>query len=183
MGITFIIDENTFDVGSIFPGFIDAMEAHAVNPTRLELIDQSASHTDFNGWSVPANRLIEIYTALAIIDALRPRNHPLYPDFEPDCTSPEGYWRLINSSDMDIEPGEIRDSRFTPTQYDIDNEIRSKVYYTVTRYLTRGCGISSPGDYNGDLSVYFWDAVREFKEFLDPVIKSGQLDTVRFDIG
>lgn len=169
---TLCTKSDSFDIGRNLGGLWDSLSCCRTNPTPAELLNDPTP--DFRGWVIPEERIIEIYAGLTVIESVRPTDHPTYPDLDPDCTIPGGYWRLVMPGDV----GE--DFRFSMEQFEKDNRIVSIVYRTYARYISHGCGYGTPGDYNGDLSVYFWEFVTDFKKFLEKAIKSGEYKEMTF---
>lgn len=173
MGFSFtLINGNKeFDIAKSMPGLWETFGPYRVSPTYNELINGECK--DFNGWVVPKSRVYEIYTGLCAIEALAPRNHDIYPEY--DNYGVGAYWRLVELSDLqDIEN---EDPRFTLDKLNQDNEIRAKVYDAYNAFIGKQLGVTSrPSDGDGFLSVYFWDEVIALRRFLGELIEEWKKD-------
>lgn len=158
-----------FEIGRNMPGLWDAWGFLRTNPSENEVINREEGEP-FEGWVVPIKSIIDLYTGLSVISALRPRNHVLLPEYD-DCNMTADYWRLLSLSDFDEENS---DPRFTVEALNADNEIRSKVYTAYSQYISKGYASTHVGDYNGDLSVYFWNFIDNMREF----VKKAMLNSI-----
>lgn len=156
------------DIGRMLPGFWDSLEPYR-NPSINELITNQV--TDFEGWNLPWYRVEMLYAGVVAINALRPTAHILFPEEDTwPGSSSEGYWRLFNQ--YDIETEEQRKyfaDRVTWAAVEQDLAIAAKVQYLYKKFILNGMDGYSAGDIDGELSVYFWDFMRELENWLEPL--------------
>lgn len=169
-----------FEINRSLSGLWDSMHAFRTYPTIEELY---SSTEPFDGWELPWLRIYELYAGVVAINALKPDNHPIYPHLgydEGDFIG--GYWRLI-------EPGDLKDEEnrifMSAAQADVDFKLAAKVQFIYKQFILNG-GEGTAGDWDGYLSVYFWDFLEQFQKWLGDVIKlheAGKVQVVRFHGG
>lgn len=188
MSFTFILTGGNkiepFDIGRGMSGLWESFEGYRINPTKMELITNSVS--DFHGWELPWLRVHEIYAGVVAINALKPYNHPIYPQLDPSPGDfPEGYWRLLEPFDFDGDDDEIK-PELDKAQADSDYRLAAKVNYLYKHFILRDLDTGAPEDYDGHLSVYFWSFLEELQKWLYKAIQlheAGEIDAVRFHGG
>lgn len=172
MGFSFSLsagdDRENFEIGKAMPGFWDSLEPYR-NPSLNMLITNGVQN--FPGWVMPWNRLEQLYAGVVAINALRPVVHILFPEEDHwPGSSPQGYWRLFNQ--FDIETEEQRKylaSRVTWAAVEDDLAIAAKVQFIYKKFILNGLDGYEAQDYDGVLSVYFWDFMQELETWLEPL--------------
>lgn len=156
------------DIGRMLPGFWDSLERYR-NPSINTLITNQV--TDFEGWNLPWHRVEMLYAGVVAINALRPTAHILFPEEDTwPGTSSEGYWRLFNQYDIETEEQrKYLADRVTWAAVEDDLAIAAKVQYLYKKFILNGMDGYSAGDIDGELSVYFWDFMRELENWLEPL--------------
>lgn len=156
------------DIGRMLPGFWDSLEPYR-NPSINTLITNQV--TDFEGWNLPWYRVEMLYAGVVAINALRPTAHILFPEEDTwPGTSSEGYWRLFNQYDIETEEQrKYLADRVTWAAVEDDLAIAAKVQYLYKKFILNGMDGYSAGDIDGELSVYFWNFMRELESWLEPL--------------
>lgn len=188
MSFTFILTGDnkieSFDIGRGMNGLWESFELYRVNPTEKELVENRVN--DFDGWKLPWWRVYEMYAGVVAINALKPHNHPIYPQLDPvPGDFPEGYWRLLEPFDFD-EDDETVKPELDKAQADSDYRLAAKVNYLYKHFILSDLDSGRPEDYDGHLSVYFWSFLEELQKWLFGVIQlheAGEIDAVRFHGG
>lgn len=188
MSFTFILTGDNkikpFDIGRGMNGLWESFEHYRVNPTEKELVENRVN--DFDGWKLPWWRVYEMYAGVVAINALKPHNHPIYPQLDPvPGDFPEGYWRLLEPFDFD-EDDETVKPELDKVQADEDYHLAAKVNYLYKHFILSDLDSGRPEDYDGHLSVYFWSFLEELQKWLFGVIQlheGGEIDAVRFHGG
>lgn len=189
MSFTFILTADDkiepLHIGRGLKDLWDSFEGYRVNPTQKELIETEA--TDFNGWKLPWWRVYEMYAGVVAINALKPHNHPIYPQLDPSPGDfPEGYWRLLEPFDFDEDDDFEVKPELDKAQAEIDYHLAAKVNYLYKHFILGDLGEGPAEDYSGHLSVYFWAFLEEVQKWLFGVIQlheAGEIDDVRFHGG
>lgn len=188
MSFTFILTGDnkieSFDIGRGMNGLWESFELYRVNPTEKELVENRVN--DFDGWKLPWWRVYEMYAGVVAINALKPHNHPIYPQLDPvPGDFPEGYWRLLEPFDFDEDDETVKPD-LDKAQADEDYHLAAKVNYLYKHFILSDLDSGRPEDYDGHLSVYFWSFLEELQKWLFGVIQlheGGEIDAVRFHGG
>lgn len=114
-------------------------------------------------------------TAFACIDALRPMSHELYPAKDPSPGECDGYWYLRDGDEYDADDNPVK---VDPIVLREDTEIISKIYRVFAKFIydNRECPGSIVYDINDRISVYWFDSVRRFLEWLEEAIAEHELN-------
>lgn len=151
-------DANIIDFGHFFPGLRDLW----IEFCRPDTADEQYS------FPLPKWRVIKLYAGICSLLALKPRNHPLYPELNPSSESPsDGYWMLVKASHISTDPESEYFAwldEFTE-QHKVDREVLAALYRAYVLFIAP-ISVHELGGADGEVDAFWFDLLREFADQL-----------------